>query len=192
VLASTSSACGNTTVVPFVETDAADRPWAPYSASKRASPIHHLYGQHVTVLRFFTVYGPRGRPDMMAYRVLDNMLHGTEVPLYNDGQMHRDWTYVDDIVAGILAAVDRSLGYENINLGGGEPVLLADFAQHLARCVGREVNLASAPLPAADVAYTYADISKVRALLGYAPGVAVEEGSARLWRWYQVAVLGRA
>jgi len=197
VLASTSSAYGNTPVVPFVETDAADRPLAPYSASKRAAEMlgftaHHLYGQHVTVLRFFTVYGPRGRPDMMAYKVLDNMFYGREVPLYNNGQMYRDWTYIDDIVAGIIAAADRPLGYEIINLGRGEPVLLADFVQHLARLAGRQVNLPSAPMLAADVAYTYADISKARALLGYAPTISVEEGIARLWRWYQMAVLGQA
>jgi len=197
VLASTSSAYGNTTVVPFVETDAADRPLAPYSASKRAAEMlgftaHHLYGQHVTALRFFTVYGPRGRPDMMAYKVLDNMFYGREVPLYNNGQMYRDWTYIDDIVAGIIAAADRPLGYEIINLGRGEPVLLADFVQHLAQLAGRQVNLAAAPMPAADVAYTYADISKARALLDYDPRVSVEEGIARLWRWYQMAVLGQA
>ncbi len=144
------------------------------------------------MLRFFTVYGPRGRPDMMPYKVLDNMFYGREVPLYNNGQMYRDWTYIDDIVAGIIAAADRPLGYQIINLGRGEPVLLADFVQHLARLAGRQVNLSPAPMPAADVAYTYADISKARALLGYAPGVSVEEGIARLWRWYQVAVLGQA
>jgi len=197
VLASSSSVYGTTTVVPFVESDAADRPLAPYAASKRAAEMlgftyHHLYGQHVTVLRFFTVYGPRGRPDMMPYKVLDNMFYGREVPLYNNGQMYRDWTYIDDIVAGIIAAADRPLGYQIINLGRGEPVLLADFVQHLARLAGRQVNLSPAPMPAADVAYTYADISKARALLGYAPGVSVEEGIARLWRWYQVAVLGQA
>jgi len=197
VLASTSSAYGNTTLVPFVESDAADRPLAPYAASKRAAEMlgftyHHLYGQHVTVLRFFTVYGPRGRPDMMAYKVLDNMFYGKEVPLYNNGQMYRDWTYIDDIVAGIVAAADRSLGYEIINLGRGEPVLLAEFVQQLARLVGREVTLSAAPMPAADVAYTYADISKARALLGFAPHVSVDEGVERFWRWYRVAVLGQA
>jgi len=138
------------------------------------------------------VYGPRGRPDMMAYKVLDNMFYGREVPLYNNGQMYRDWTYIDDIVAGIIAAADRPLGYEIINLGRGEPVLLADFVQHLAQLAGRQVNLAAAPMPAADVAYTYADISKARALLDYDPRVSVEEGIARLWRWYQMAVLGQA
>ena len=195
VLASTSSAYGNTTLVPFVESDAADRLLAPYAASKRAAEMlgftYHLYGQHVTVLRFFTVYGPRGRPDMMAYKVLDNMFYSKKVPLYNNGQMYRDWTYIDDIVAGIVAAADRSLGYEIINLGRGEPVLLAEFIKQLARLAGREVTMSAAPMPAADVAYTYADISKARALLGFAPRVSVDEGVERFWRWYQVAVLGQ-
>ncbi len=128
----------------------------------------------------------------MAYKVLDNMFYGKEVPLYNNGQMYRDWTYIDDLVAGILAAVDRSLGYEIINLGRREPVLLAEFVQQLARVVGREMTLSVAPMPAAGVAYTYADISKARALLGFAPSISVDEGVERFWRCYQVAVLRQA
>ena len=119
VFASTSSVYGRTKVIPFIETDRADRPLAPYPASKRAAELlghsyFHLFGQNFTALRFFTVYGRRGRPDMMAYKVLDNIFHGTEVPLYNKGQMHRDWTYVDDIVQGVVAAADRPLGFETI------------------------------------------------------------------------------
>ncbi|MBW1757526.1 MAG: NAD-dependent epimerase/dehydratase family protein [Deltaproteobacteria bacterium] len=103
VFASTSSVYGRTKVIPFIESDPADRPLAPYPASKRAAELlghsyFHIFGQNFTALRFFTVYGRRGRPDMMAYLVLDNIFHGKEVPLYNKGQMHRDWTYVDDIV----------------------------------------------------------------------------------------------
>ncbi|HYP90458.1 MAG TPA: SDR family NAD(P)-dependent oxidoreductase, partial [Polyangiaceae bacterium] len=132
VLASTSSAYGNTKVVPFVETDAADRPLAPYPASKRSAELlgfsyHHMHGLDFTALRFFTVYGPRGRPDMLAYKLLDAMRNGQAMPLYNGGQMHRDWTYVSDIAQGVVSATDRRLGYEIINIGRGEPVLLADF-----------------------------------------------------------------
>ena len=194
VLASTSSAYGNTECVPFVETDAADRPLAPYAASKRAAEMlgytyHHLYGLDVTAFRFFTVYGPRGRPDMMAYKVLDNIFSGKEVPLYNDGQMYRDWTYVEDIVAGLVAAVDRPLGYEVINLGRGEPVLLADFVRCIEELAGRRAQLTPAPMSIADVAYTYADITKARRLLGYDPRVSVDEGVRRFWDWYRGAVL---
>src|SRR5688572_30506558 len=136
VFASTSSAYGNTKTVPFIETDAADRPLAPYPASKRGAELlghsyHHIQGIDFTALRFFTVYGPRGRPDMLAYKLLDAMRLGQPMPLYNGGQMHRDWTFVADIVQGIVAATDRRLGYEVINIGRGEPVLLADFVRSI-------------------------------------------------------------
>ena len=115
VFASTSSVYGDTVRVPFVESDPCNRPLAPYPATKKAGEVlgyahHHLYGISFAALRFFTVYVPRGRPDMMAYKVLDNIFHEREVPLYNEGQMHRDWTYIDDIVAGVVAAVDRPQG----------------------------------------------------------------------------------
>lgn len=194
VFASTSSAYGTTNQIPFVETDNADRPLAPYPATKRAAEMlgysyHHLYGLNFTAVRFFTVYGPRNRPDMMAYKVFDNIFVGREVPLYNNGQMHRDWTYVGDIAAGVIAAVDRPLGYEIVNLGRGEPVLLADFVRYVEELVGRSARLAPAPMMDADVAYTYADVSKARRLLGYDPGVSVQDGVERFWHWYQRAVL---
>lgn len=195
VFASTSSAYGATKVVPFVETDPSDRPLAPYPASKRSAELlgfsyHHLHGIDFTALRFFTVYGPRGRPDMMAYKVFDTMRLGNEIPLYNGGQMHRDWTYVTDIVAGIIAASERRLGFEIINLGRGEPVLLADFVTSLEQLAGRKARLVSAPMMDADVAYTYADISKARRLLDYEPKVSVEDGVRRLYEWY-VANVGK-
>ncbi len=126
VFAGTSSAYGRTETVPFVEEDSADLPLAPYPASKRGAELlghsyHHLHGVSFTALRFFTVYGPRGRPDMMAYKVLDNIHFGREVPIYNDGKMHRDWTYVTDIASGVLGAVDHPNGYQVVNLGRGEP-----------------------------------------------------------------------
>jgi UDP-glucuronate 4-epimerase len=193
VLASTSSAYGATEAVPFVETDPADRPLAPYSASKRAAELlgfsyHHLHKIDFTALRFFTVYGPRGRPDMMAYKVLDSIFLGREVPLFNGGNMHRDWTFVSDIVAGIVAAADRRLGYEVINLGRGEPVLLKDFVGWIEALAGAKANLVETPMMDADVKYTYADISKARQLLGYEPRVTVRDGVERFWGWYETAV----
>lgn len=189
VMASTSSVYGRTRVLPFVETDTAALPLAPYAASKRAAEMlgftyHHLHGLDFTALRFFTVYGPRGRPDMMAYKVLDSAFGGTPVPYYNGGQMHRDWTYVDDIVAGIVGAADRRLGYEIINLGRGEPVLLADFVGALESLAERKPQLQPMPMSDADVEYTYADIGKARELLGYAPEVSVGEGVRRFFDWY--------
>lgn len=194
VFASTSSVYGATQQVPFTETDPCDRPLAPYPASKRAAELlgytyHHLYGLNFTALRLFTVYGPRGRPDMMAYKVADNIFFGREVPLYNGGQMYRDWTYIDDIVKGIVAAVDRPLGYEVINLGRGEPVLLADFVRLIEELTGRKARLVPAPMPDADIPYTHADVSKARRLLDYSPTISVQEGVARFLEWYERAVL---
>ncbi|MEM2445720.1 MAG: SDR family NAD(P)-dependent oxidoreductase [Candidatus Bathyarchaeia archaeon] len=193
IFASTSSVYGATRQIPFVETDPCNQPLAPYPASKRAAELlgytyHHLYGLNFTALRFFTVYGPRGRPDMMAYKVADSIYLGREVPLYNNGQMYRDWTYIDDIVKGVLAAVDRPLGYEIINLGRGEPVLLADFVRLIEEFTGRKAHLIPAPMPEADIPYTYADISKARRLLGYNPTISVQAGVARFLEWYEKAV----
>jgi UDP-glucuronate 4-epimerase len=195
VFASTSSVYGRTEVIPFIETDSADRPLAPYPASKRAAELlghsyFHIFGQNFTALRFFTVYGRRGRPDMMAYLVLDNIFNGKEVPLYNNGQMHRDWTYVDDIVQGLLAAADRPLGYEVINLGRGKPTLLADFVQLIEEQAGKSSKLVSKPMPAADMEYTYANVDRAKELLDYAPTITVEQGVREFWLWYQDAVMG--
>lgn len=190
VLASTSSVYGNTTQIPFVETDPCDRPLQPYAAAKRAAEIlgytyHHLFGLNLTVVRFFTVYGPNGRPDQMAYLLADSITTGKEIPLYDGGQMYRDWTYVDDTVSGIVAALDRPLGYEIINLGCGQPVLLADFVAIMEQLSGRQANLVPAPRLAADFVRNEADISKARRLLGYDPQVSVAEGLRRFWEWYR-------
>ena len=194
VFASTSSAYGNTDQIPFVESDPCNRPLQPYAATKKAGEVlgysyHHLFGLNLTALRFFTVFGPNGRPDMMAYKVLDNIFSGREVPLYNRGQMYRDWTYVDDTVAGVVAALDRPLGYEIINLGRGETTLLADFIALIEELSGRQANLIPTPMPAADVRSTRADISKARRLLDYNPRVTVREGVTRFWEWYRDTIL---
>jgi UDP-glucuronate 4-epimerase len=193
VLASTSSVYGRSLALPFVETATADLPLAPYAASKRAAEMlgftyHHLHGLDFTALRFFTVYGPRGRPDMMAYKVLDSAFGGHAVPYFNGGQMHRDWTFVGDIAAGVVAAADRRLGYEVINLGRGEPVLLADFVASLTRLAGKAPRLETMPMSDADVTYTYADISKAQRLLGYQPEVSVEEGVRQFFDWYTESI----
>ncbi len=194
IFASTSSVYGNTRTVPFVPEDICDRPLAPYAASKRAGEMlvytyHHLYGLNGTVFRFFTVYGPRGRPDMMAYKVLDNIFTGCGVPLYNNGKMHRDWTYVHDIVSGLVSAVDHPLGYEILNLGRGEPVLLSDFVKGIEQLTGRSAHLTPTPMLDADIAYTFADISKTQRMLQYAPRISVPEGVSEFWNWYQTSVL---
>jgi UDP-glucuronate 4-epimerase len=190
VFGSTSSVYGQTAQIPFLEIDPCDRPLAPYAASKRAAEMlgftfHHLYGQNFTALRFFTVYGPRNRPDMMAHKIADSIRTGRPVPIFNQGQMYRDWTYVADIVEGVLAAVDRPLGYEIINLGRGQPVLLADFVQLLTKLAGKQAHLTPAPMPDTDIITTWADTSKAEKLLGYRAKVSVEAGVAHFWKWYE-------
>jgi UDP-glucuronate 4-epimerase len=190
VLASTSSVYGHTTQIPFVETDPCDRPLAPYSASKRAAEIlaatwNHLYGTSITVLRFFTVYGPRNRPDMMAYKILDSITSGREVPLFNGGQMERDWTYVADVAAGVIAAAERPQGYQILNIGRGHPVPLTEFVAEVERLAGKKANLVAAPAPDTDMTRTWADISRAREALDYNPSTSVHEGVAELWKWYR-------
>ncbi len=191
VMASTSSVYGNTDVIPFVETDPCDRPLQPYAAAKRASEIlghsyHHLFGLNFTALRFFTVYGPNGRPDMMAYLVAESATKGRQIPLYEGGMMWRDWTFVDDITDGIVAALERPLGYEIINIGRGEPTLLKDFVEMIETLAGNKANVVHKPKLAADFVRNQADISKARHLLDYDPKVSVPEGVKAFWEWYAV------
>ncbi len=190
VFASTSSVYGDTERIPFVESDTAAQPKAPYPASKRAGELlgysyHHLYSLNFTALRFFTVYGPRNRPDMMAYKLMDSALHGHEVALYNGGEMWRDWTYVCDIAQGVVSAAERSLGYELINLGRGEPVSLKDFITKVEAQCGCRTHLKDAPAPSGDMMRTYANTDKARALLGYQPRVSVDEGISELLAWFK-------
>jgi UDP-glucuronate 4-epimerase len=189
VFASTSSVYGNTKQIPFVETDPCDRPLQPYAAAKRAAEMlgyayHHLFDLNFTAIRFFTVYGPNGRPDMMAYLLAESVTKGIQIPLYNGGQMYRDWTYVDDITDGVVAALRRPLGYEIINLGRGEPTLLLDFVQMIETLAGRKANVIHKPKLAADFLRNEADISKAQTLLDYQPKVSVNEGVSKFWDWY--------
>ena len=190
VLASTSSVYGETKRLPFNEEDAADRPLAPYPASKRAAELlahtfHHLHGMNITALRFFNVYGPAGRPDMMPMRVMEAILDGTEIPVFNGGDIHRDWTYIDDTVTGVIAALDRPLGYEIINLGVGAPISLREFIETIEALAGRTLNVRSVPTPPTDPPITFCDNSKARRLLGFAPSTPVREGLARTWEWFR-------
>ncbi|RMH00790.1 MAG: SDR family NAD(P)-dependent oxidoreductase [Chloroflexi bacterium] len=189
VFASTSSVYGQTKQIPFVESDPCDRPLQPYAAAKRAAELlgytyHYLYGLNFTVLRFFTVYGPNGRPDMMAYLVAESVTKGIQIPLYEGGNMYRDWTFVDDIVNGIVAAIDKPLGFEIINLGRGEPTLLKEFVGMIEALAGRKANVVHKPKLPADFIRNHADISKARRLLGYDPQISVAEGVKIFWEWY--------
>jgi UDP-glucuronate 4-epimerase len=190
VFASTSSIYGDTDQIPFVETQSTDRPLAPYPATKKAGEVmgsayHNLFGMNFTALRFFTVYGPRARPDMMAYIVMDRIVKDEEIVLYNDGEMHRDWTYVDDIIAGVTAALDEPLGYEVFNIGRGEPVRLGDFVEIIQELVGESARIKAVPAPASEPAITFASTEKAREVFGYQPKVSIREGLSHTWGWYR-------
>ncbi|HZK82896.1 MAG TPA: GDP-mannose 4,6-dehydratase [Humisphaera sp.] len=187
-LASTGSLYGSDTPTPFKETATADRPLAPYPASKRAMELmahsyHHIWKLPITVMRFFNVYGPHGRPDMMPWQWSKMILAGQTLTLYNGGHLKRDWTYIDDIVDGLVAALDKGLSWEIINLGCGNPVENIDFIRTLEKLLGKEAKREDVPTPASEPLITYADISKAKTLLGYTPKVNVEEGLRRFIEW---------
>jgi UDP-glucuronate 4-epimerase len=191
VFASTSSVYGETQKLPFEEGDPTDRPLSPYAATKKAGEVlaytfHRLYGTPTTVVRFFTVYGPRGRPDMTPFLFVDKMVRGEPIVLFNGGEdVYRDYTYVDDIVAGVASALDTGLAYEIVNLGNARPVLMRRFVDVLQEVTGLEAIIEAVPLPKTDPPTTYADTSKAQRLLGYEPTTVVEEGLARFWAWYR-------
>lgn len=190
VLASTSSVYGKTKMLPFVETDSADRPLAAYPASKRAAELlahtyHNLADMQVTTLRFFNVYGPAGRPDMMPWRLMEATQTGEEIKLFNGGDIHRDWTYIADTVAGVVAALDKPLGYEIINLGCGAPISLSEFVEIIEEFAGKRINTVSVPTPSSDPPITFCDNRKARELLGFAPATTIREGLRQTWEWYR-------
>ncbi len=194
VFASTSSVYGNTEHLPFVETDPCNRPLAPYPASKKAVELmgytyHHLHGLNFTALRFFNVYGPRGRPDMMPFIVTDSIVNKRKIVLFDGGQMKRDWTYIDDIVDGVTAAINKPLGYELINLGRGEPVLMTDFVEIIEELVGCKAILSTPPAPLSEPEVTFADINKACRLLDYNPQTSLAAGLCKFWEWYQQEVM---
>lgn len=190
VFGSTSSVYGNTTQIPFIETDNAAFPLAPYPASKRAAELlthsyHHLFGVNVTVVRFFNVYGPSGRPDMMPLKALQAIVEGTPITIFDGGTLERDWTYVDDIVDGLVAALQNPMGYKIINLGCGAPISLNRFIEIYEDLIGKKAILQHAETPATELKITYCDNTLARELLGFNPKVGVEEGLARTWDWYR-------
>lgn len=188
VLASTGSLYGSDTPVPFPESAAAALPLAPYPASKRAMELfahafHNLYKTPITSVRFFNVYGPHGRPDMMPWQWTQMILKGQPLTLYANGNLKRDWTYIDDIVAGFVAALDKAFAFEILNLGCGNPVSNIDFVRTLEKLLGKQAKIVDTPTPASEPVITFADISKAKKLLGYEPKVMVEEGMRRFVEW---------
>lgn len=189
VFASSSSVYGKSSIPPFIETDPADQPCSPYAASKRTGELlahvyHHLYGFSCTCLRFFTVYGPRGRPDMAPFKFLDAVHNNRPITQFGDGSSKRDFTYVDDIVDGIIAALYRPLGFEIINLGRSHTITLAEFIATIEEVVGKKAIINKIDDQAGDVPLTFANIDKAHRLLNYKPKVSPKEGLTRMYAWY--------
>jgi nucleoside-diphosphate-sugar epimerase len=189
VLASTSSLSGADNAMPYAEHADTSRPLSPYAASKKAAEalcftFHYLYGIDVTVLRFFTVYGPAGRPDMSLFRFVQWISEGRPVTVFGDGLQQRDFTYVDDVARGTVAAL-APLGYEVINLGSDKPVVLADAVSLIERLTGNVAKIRREPRHAADVPATWADVQRAERLLGWKPEVPFEDGVRRLVDWYR-------
>lgn len=190
VFASSSSVYGGNTKIPFSVEDPVDRPVSLYAATKRANELtahvyHHLYGLRCTALRFFTVYGPWGRPDMALFGFTKSILEGKPIDVYNHGRMKRDFTHIDDIVDGVLAALADDAPYEIYNLGHSEPVELNDFIAVLERALGRAAVKNLLPMEPGDVPATWADIRKSTERLGFRPRVGLEAGVASFVRWYR-------
>ena len=189
VYASSSSVYGGNTKIPFSEKDNVDTPISIYAATKKSNELyayvyHKLYGLNCTGMRFFTVYGPWGRPDMALFKFVKNILINKPIDVYNYGNMKRDFTYVTDIVQGIIAAIDNPFPYEVFNIGNSKPVKLMEFIEAIEKTLGRKAKKRMLPMQKGDVSATYANTSKARRLLDYEPKTDVEEGIRNFVNWY--------
>jgi UDP-glucuronate 4-epimerase len=187
VFASSSSVYGVNKKIPFSEDDDVSSMVSPYAVSKRAGELlcsnyHNLYGINVACLRFFTVYGPRGRPDMAPYMFIDKVMKGQEINKFGDGTTKRDYTFISDIVAGVVAALDVR-GYEIVNLGNNSPVSLNEFIATVERVTGKKAKIKKMPMQPGDVPVTYADVSKAKRLFGYKPTTPISVGMRKLADW---------
>ena len=187
---SSSSVYGINTKVPFAESDEVNLPISPYATTKRTGELlcfnyHHLYDMRIACLRFFTVYGPAQRPEMAIHKFTDLLARGQAVPLYGDGGSRRDYTFVDDIVDGLVATLDLAPGFEILNLGGAETTALKDLVHWIAAELAVEPRIEYLPDQPGDVPITYADVSKAARLLGYSPKVPIREGLRRFVAWYR-------
>ena len=190
LFASSSSVYGNMAKVPFGEEDPVSEPISPYAATKRSGELlcytfWHLYKLPVFCLRFFTVYGPRQRPDLAIHKFTRLISRGEPVPFFGDGTTSRDYTFVEDIVAGILASLDRCDRYRIYNLGGSDPVTLKQLLDELQEAVGKTAIIDRRPAQLGDVERTYADLTRSTAELGYKPKVTLAEGLRRFVEWYR-------
>jgi UDP-glucuronate 4-epimerase len=189
VYASSSSVYGDRADAPFRETDPVDHPVSPYAATKKACELlahtfHHLHGLPVTGLRFFTAYGPRNRPDLAIAKFTSLIDRDQSVPMFGDGTTRRDYTYVDDIVDGVIRAIERCSAYHIYNLGNSHPITLREMIETIGESLGKSPRIEVLPEQPGDVRLTYADISRAAADLGYAPRTPFREGIKRFVAWY--------
>ena len=190
IVASSSSVYGTNAKVPFCEADPIFHPISPYAASKLACEAlghvyHHLYGLDVTMLRFFTVYGPRQRPDLAIHKFAGLIQAGKPIPVFGDGSTERDYTYCDDIVAGVIACTQRDFGYEIFNLGESQTVRLDHLIRLLETALGCSAIIDRQPSQPGDVPRTFADITKARTKLGYHPITQIAEGIPKFVSWFK-------
>ncbi|MHC4165038.1 MAG: NAD-dependent epimerase/dehydratase family protein, partial [Planctomycetota bacterium] len=188
VFASSSAVYGERSDGPFRETDPVERPISPYAATKRAAELvahtfHHAHGLSITCARIFTAYGPRQRPDLAIRKFAERMLAGQPIPVFGDGSSLRDYTYIDDLVDGLVRAIDRDLGFRLLNLAAGRQIPLLELVGHLERELGVPAQIDWQPPQVGDVPRTWGDISAARDALGYAPAVAFEDGVRRFAAW---------
>jgi UDP-glucuronate 4-epimerase len=190
LFASSSSVYGRTNRLPFSEDDRIDRPYSPYAATKVAGEAlchtyHHLYGMQVLCLRFFTAYGPRQRPDLAIHKFARLMAAGMPIPVYGDGSARRDYTYIDDILDGVVQALEYDgSGFEVINLGEARTTTVLELVALLEAAMGKRAIIEERPWSPGDMPGTWADIGKARQLLGYDPQVPIEEGICKFVEWF--------
>jgi len=190
IFASSSSVYGVNSKVPFSVEDKIALPISPYAATKRAGELmchtyHHLYGIHATCLRLFTVYGPRQRPDLAVHKFTRLISAGEEVPVYGDGSAKRDFTYVDDIISGIRAAMQKDYPYEILNLGNADPISVIELIGLLEKHLGINAKVVHRPVPPGDVPITYADVQKTIELLGYEVKTPIDDGIGEFVKWFR-------
>jgi UDP-glucuronate 4-epimerase len=189
IFASSSSVYGNSSRVPFSEDDPVNTPISPYAATKKAGELlchtyHHLYGMDIACLRYFTVYGPRQRPEMAIHHFTRSIHEGKKISLFGDGSSRRDYTYIDDAVGGTLGALRREHGFQVYNIGESQTTTLAELLVAIEEQVGKKAVIEHLPEQPGDVKLTYAEIGKARERLGYNPQTKIREGLARFVRWY--------
>jgi UDP-glucuronate 4-epimerase len=188
IFGSSSSVYGNNEKVPFSEDDNVDFPISPYAATKKAGELichtyHHLYDISITCLRFFTVYGPRQRPDLAIHKFARLIEEGKAIPVYGDGTMMRDFTYIDDIINGTTAAMEKCSGFNIYNLGESRPIVVNDLIIEIEKALGKKAVKEYLPVQPGDVERTYADVSKAVGELGYNPSTTIESGLAGFVEW---------